>query len=80
MHFVYIIRSIDYPDQIYVGHTGDLKTRLSQHNNGSTFHTEKYAPWEFIVYLGFKDKMKAIEFEKYLKSGSGRSFRDKRFI
>lgn len=80
MHYVYIIRSINNPDQNYVGNTSNLKTRLAQHNSGNTFHTEKYKPWELVLYLGFRDKMKAISFEKYLKSGSGRIFKEKRFL
>ena len=80
MYYVYIIQSINYPDQIYVGKTRNLKKRLSDHNSGTTSHTEKFKPWELIVYLGFKQEIKAIEFEKYLKSGSGREFRKKRLI
>lgn len=80
MHYVYIIQSIKHPLQIYVGHTNNLKKRMSDHNSGHTSHTDKYKPWNLIVYLGFKDEMRAIEFEKYLKSGSGRSFRAKRFL
>lgn len=80
MHYVYIIRSIKYPEQIYVGHTDNIDNRLAQHNRGTTFHTEKYTPWEFVSYFCFANKMKAIEFEAYLKSGSGRAFRDRRLI
>jgi len=77
-YYVYILRSINSPSQIYVGHTSNLKQRLSEHNRGTTTHTEKYKPWEIVTYIAFKDEMKAVEFEKYLKSGSGRSFREKR--
>ena len=75
MHYVYIIRSIEYPDKIYVGCTEDLKKRLSNHNSGTTPHTAKYMPWELVVYFAFTDKDKAVSFEGYLKSGSGREFR-----
>ncbi len=80
MYYVYVIRSINDPDQIYVGRTTNLAKRLSNHNAGTSPHTKKYKPWELIVQLGFKDEMKAIEFEMYLKSGSGRAFRDKRLL
>lgn len=80
MYYVYIIRSINHSNQVYVGRTTDLKKRLANHNSGTTPHTAKYKPWELVVELGFKDEMKAIEFEQYLKSGSGRAFRDKRFL
>ena len=80
MYYVYIIRSIDYPDQVYVGYTTDLKKRFDRHNCGSTHHTDKYRPWELVAFLYFKEKDKALAFERYLKSGSGRAFRDKRFL
>ena len=80
MHYVYIIRSISFPDKIYVGCTSDLKKRLSNHNSGTTPHTDKFKPWKLVVYLGFENKQNAIDFEEYLKSGSGRAFRDKRLL
>jgi putative endonuclease len=78
MYFVYLIQSINFPDQIYVGYTTRIEERLDKHNFGGSVHTAKYKPWELILYLGFKSKSKAIEFEKYLKSGSGRAFAAKR--
>jgi putative endonuclease len=80
MYYVYIIQSLKFPDQIYVGHTKDLKKRLTNHNSGTTDHTKKYMPWELLTYLAFNTETNAIEFEKYLKSHSGRAFRDKRLI
>lgn len=80
MYYVYIIRSVDFPDQIYVGHTADLKKRLSNHNAGTTEHTRKFKLWDLVMYLAFTSEHKAIEFEKYLKSHSGREFRDKRLL
>lgn len=80
MYYVYIIQSINRTDQIYVGCTINLKKRLSDHNAGTTSHTEKYKPWKIITYTAFENKSKAYEFEEYLKSGSGRVFRDKRLI
>jgi putative endonuclease len=78
MFYVYLMRSIAFPDQVYVGITRDLKKRLDTHNVGGSVHTAKYKPWELIVYMGFKDEAKARQFEKYLKSGSGRAFAKKR--
>lgn len=80
MHYVYIIQSINSPHQIYVGCTEDIKKRLSNHNSGTTPHTDKYKPWKLVVYIAFEDKSKSYEFEEYLKSGSGRTFRDKRLL
>ena len=35
MWYVYILRSINNPEQEYFGATADLKRRLSDHNAGS---------------------------------------------
>jgi putative endonuclease len=78
MWYVYIIRSLKFPDQEYTGASADLKKRLSDHNSGKSAHTAKYAPWELIWYCAFLDKLKALEFERYLKSQSGRAFAKKR--
>ena len=80
MYFVYIIRSINNPEQIYIGKTTNLKKRLSDHNCGTTSHTAKYMPWELVVYICFINELKAIAFENYLKSGSGREFRQRRLL
>ena len=78
MWHVYIIRSLNSPEQEYIGATADLKQRISDHNAGKSSHTAKFKPWELIWYCGFRDKYKALTFEKYLKSHSGRAFARKR--
>ena len=78
MHFVYLLRSIPNPDQTYIGFTENLKTRFDAHNHGQSPHTAKFKPWEMITYLAFKDRTKALSFEKYLKSHSGKAFTNKR--
>lgn len=79
MFYVYLIKSISNPEQRYVGVTEDLKERLKQHNAGYSFHTSKYKPWKLIIYFAFSSKDAAIEFEKYLKSGSGQAFANRHF-
>ncbi len=78
MWYVYIIRSTSVPEQEYTGATADLKKRLDDHNAGKSTHTHKFMPWEIAWYCSFPDKYKALEFEKYLKSHSGRAFAKKR--
>ncbi len=80
MYYVYILRSINHPDQIYKGFTKDLKTRVKDHNSGKSKHTAKYSPWEIVSYHAFSDKRKAQEFEYYLKTGSGQAFANKRLL
>lgn len=78
MWYVYIIKSVSHPDQEYTGASEDLKQRVADHNAGKSTHTAKFAPWELVWYCAFPDKYKALEFEKYLKSHSGRAFAKKR--
>jgi putative endonuclease len=78
MFYVYLIRSISFSNKVYAGIIEDLKKRLQTHNFGGSVHTAKYKPWELAVYMGFKNDAKARQFEKYLKSGSGRAFAKKR--
>lgn len=79
MFYVYLIRSIQFPEQKYIGHTDNLRERLETHNSGGSTYTSPYKPWELIMFFGFKDRNKAAAFEKYLKSGAGRAFAQKRF-
>ena len=78
MWYVYIIRSVTFPEQEYTGATADLKQRIADHNAGKSVHTSKFIPWKLVWYCAFPDKLQALEFEKYLKSGSGRAFAKKR--
>ena len=79
MKYVYLIKSESYPTQSYIGITSDLKKRLSVHNRGGSVHTSKYKPWKLITSLAFSEDSKALAFEHYLKTGSGRAFAKKRF-
>jgi predicted GIY-YIG superfamily endonuclease len=74
MKYVYILQSITDNDRFYSGITGDLRARLSKHNSGSVTHTSQHRPWRIKTYLAFTDEARALAFEKYLKSGSGRAF------
>jgi putative endonuclease len=79
MRYVYLLKSIPFPEETYIGMTSDLKARLHAHNAGESIHTSKYRPWTLIAYVAFADEHRAIMFEKYLKSGSGRAFANKHF-
>jgi predicted GIY-YIG superfamily endonuclease len=71
--YVYILQSL-IGEHYYTGITDDLVARLSKHNSGAVSHTSKFRPWRIKTYLAFADEARAIDFEKYLKSGSGRAF------
>lgn len=80
MYYVYLIKSIHSSNQKYIGHTDNLRERLETHNSGGSVYTKPYRPWELIMAIAFEDKLKAIAFEKYLKSGAGRAFSKKAFL
>ena len=79
MHYVYILESQYKPGNFYVGSTADLKRRVEHHNRGYSRHTAKLSPWTLAIYIAFSDKLKALRFERYLKSGSGREFAKRNF-
>jgi putative endonuclease len=74
MYCAYILRSENFPDQTYIGSTGDLRKRLAEHNAGKSIHANKFKPWNMMAYVALPEKLLAEEFEKYPKSGSGRAF------
>jgi putative endonuclease len=78
MYYVYILICNDLSP--YTGFTENLKDRFIRHQNGQVPATKPRLPVKLTFYCAFPDKYKAIAFEKYLKSGSGRAFMNKRFI
>jgi predicted GIY-YIG superfamily endonuclease len=78
MFHVYILNSLVNRDRMYVGRTQNIEHRLAEHNAGECVHTNKYKPWVLCTYITFDSQEKAVAFERYLKSGSGRAFARKR--
>ncbi len=78
MHYVYLLKCVD--GSIYTGCTNNLDNRLERHNKGQVHYTKDKLPVKLETYICFQDKYKAYDFEKYLKSGSGIAFRNKRLI
>ena len=76
---MYYVYSLKCKDGFYIGCTSDLKERIERHKKGNVLATKDRRPIELTNYIAFKDKYKAFNFEKYLKSGSGRAFISKHF-
>ena len=74
---VYILRS-DCGAHYYTGFTEDLSARLAHHNSGGNPHTSKFRPWHLKTAISFTDRERALDFERYLKTASGRAFATKR--
>ena len=77
MHYVY---SLKCKDGYYVGCTDDIIDRLNRHQKGNVPATANRLPVTLEFYFATEDKYKAFKFEKYLKSGSGRTFINKHFV
>lgn len=78
--FVYVLKNPDHIPRFYVGLTSDLRGRLHDHNAGRCPHTAQHRPWQLHAVIEFPDERRAIRFERYLKSGSGRAFAKRHFV
>ena len=78
-YYVYRLRSVSHPAEVYTGVTENLDERVRKHNSGSVPHTAKYRPWFLDMAIAFRSRDKAAAFESYLKSGSGREFARRHF-
>ena len=76
--YVYIAKCVD--GSFYVGCTNDLQSRMERHNKGYVDSTKYRKPLKVLTHITFTDKYLALNFEKYLKTGSGRAFMFKRLI
>lgn len=77
MYYVYILKLKD--GTYYVGFSSDLKSRVRVHEQGLITHTRIMEP-TLVFYCAFNSKLKALSFEKYLKSSSGFAFRNKHLV
>ena len=62
MFYTYILRSINHPDQRYIGSTADLRKRLAVHNAGGVPHTANFRPWKVETYIAFDTEELARSF------------------
>ena len=76
--YVYILQSKFSPAHYYVGLTDDLHDRLKRHNAGEMPHTSQFRPWTIKTAIAFTERSRAVAFERYIKSPSGRAFTKKR--
>ncbi len=79
MQQVYILQSLKDPTRYYVGATTHVDARIRKHNEGGSPHTSRFRPWRLTVSIRFEDDGRARQFERYLKSPSGRAFAAKHF-
>lgn len=77
MYYVYVLKLSN--SKPYVGSTPNLQERLKEHERGESKYTSKSLPFTLVSYVCFSDRLTALRFERYLKTGSGRAFRKKHF-
>jgi len=78
MFYTYILKLSD--NSFYVGHSSNLRQRVEYHKSHRVNTTKTSKSFKLIYYSAFLDELKAIRFEKYLKSSSGFAFRNKHLI
>jgi len=79
MYYCYILLS-SKSHIFYFGSTNDLKLRIRLHNSGGVRATKPHVPLKLVWYGSFTTEKEARDFERYLKTGSGKSFAYKRLI
>lgn len=79
MYYTYILLS-SKSHIFYFGSTNDLQKRLNLHNAGEVKSTKPHLPWKLVWYGAFETEKQARDFERYLKTGSGKAFAYKRFV
>ena len=78
LYGVYILKCNN--SKYYTGFTTNIKNRLAAHNKGEVSFTKDKLPVKLVYLSYFENKQKAYDFERYLKTGSGIAFRNKRLI
>jgi len=78
-YYTYVLLS-KKDSYFYFGYSGDLKSRIEQHNNGRVESTKYRRPLELIYFEACLSKDDALKREKYFKTYYGRMFIKKRLI
>ncbi len=79
MYYTYILHN-HKNHRYYIGYTPDLRNRLKEHLEGKVKSTKSDLHYKLVWYCAFPTRVRATDFEKYLKSGSGIAFMKKRFL
>jgi putative endonuclease len=66
MFYVYLLKSRK-DNNFYIGSTGDLKKRFTEHNSGKVFSTKLRTPFDLVYYEAYKDESDARRREQALK-------------
>ena len=72
-YYTYVLKS-NKDGKLYIGFTNDVKKRVEEHFRGQVEATAKRRPLKLVYYEACLNKLKAINREKYYKTGFGRRF------
>ncbi len=70
MYTVYVLKSLKTGKR-YIGYTRNLTRRFWEHNHSKKGFNYRHKPFKIIYRTFFESKLKAIEFERYLKKLKG---------
>lgn len=71
MYSVYVLRS-QKDDNLYIGCTSNLKTRLEMHKQGKVFSTKHRRPLGIVYKEEYADKYEAFKRERFYKTAVGK--------
>ena len=77
--FVYVLRNADQNPHFYVGLTCDVNARWRTTTLGAAHTQPLAARGSFTWSSSSPNQQRALRFERYLKSGSGRAFAKRHF-
>ena len=77
MFYTYVLLS-QKDNKFYVGFTKNLAKRVDEHNKGIVPSTAGRRPFKLVYYEACLNETDALKREKYLKSGYGRRYINKR--
>jgi putative endonuclease len=73
MYYTYVLKSLK-DQKLYIGYSADLKQRMREHNSGHVEATKNRRPLTLVYYEACLSEMRAVEREKYFKTGFGRRY------
>jgi putative endonuclease len=65
---------------LYIGYSANLRRRLEEHRLGFSAATHHRRPWRLIYYEAYLERDDALGRERFLKSGSGRTYLKKQCL
>ena len=73
MYYTYVLYS-EKDQGLYIGYSSNLKVRFQQHINGEVLSTKHRRPLMIAYYEAYICQQDAEGRERFLKSGSGRTY------